>query len=70
MLTNKYIIENHCYTDQLAFERWLKKQIGKQVYFDGDDLVDEDSSETITTFTKRNVTYGDALAAAKKYYGV
>ena len=70
MPTNKFIIENHCYTDQIAFERWLKKQIGHKVYFDGDDMVDEDSSETIATFTKQNVTYGNALAKAKEYYGI
>ena len=65
-----YLIENHCYTDQLKFERWLKKRIGKKVYFDGDDMVDETTSYTICTFTKRNVTYEDALLAAKKFYNI
>ena len=66
----KYIIENGCYTDQLAFERWLQKEIDHKVYFDGDDMVDEVSSETIATFGIPFVTYEDALAEAKEYYGI
>lgn len=66
----KYLIENHCYTDQVKFANWLKKRIGKKVYIDGDDLVDSASDKTICTFVKRNVSYEDALAEAKKYYGI
>lgn len=66
----KYLIENHCFNSETSFRRWVKKQIKKDVYLDGDDLVDMDTQKTICTFVKRNVTYSEALAAAKKFYNI
>ena len=55
------------FSNQLAITRAIRKTTGREVYFDGADLVDAETSSTICANCFGRKTLADLIAAVSVY---